>query len=135
MPISTKNNKTALKIATKRKLELFQNITSVSQISDTLTPSDIIQASSFSFAGRIFSEPFNFKNLGFSFSDESYIHNCRLFLGLPPALTIGAAAPNSNYDYPVQKCLTDHGVAVDPFLDATADHASSAACTHAKTLE
>jgi hypothetical protein len=97
----------------------------VSLLSDILTPSDEILASSPSFAGRIFREPFDFKNLGFSVSNDSYIHFCRFFLGLPPALTIGAAKPNPDFDYSVQKCLANHGVAVDPFLDAAADHASS----------
>ena len=95
----------------------------MSLICDTLSPSDCIVALSPSFSGRIFSEPF--KKLGFTFSPDQYLNFCRFFLGLPPATTIGGAKPHLEFDYPVQKCLADHGVHVSPALDACADHASS----------
>ena len=122
---TTKINKIALKIVAKQKLEHFRLLTSVSMLSDTLTPADVINAASRSFSGRIFSEPLKDKKLGFKFSNEAYVAFCRFFLGLPPATTIGESQPQPGFDYPVQKCLAHHGVRVSPFLDASADHASS----------
>ena len=92
-------------------------------LSDTLTDADIINASSRSFAGRIFSEPI--KQLGFGFGNDAYIAFCRFFLGLPAASTVGGERAQEGFDYPVQKCLASHGVRVCPYLDANANHASS----------
>jgi endogenous inhibitor of DNA gyrase (YacG/DUF329 family) len=92
-------------------------------LSDTLTEADIINASSRSFAGRIFSEPI--KLHGVKISNDEYLAFCRFFLGLPTAITIGGATEQAGFDYPVQKCLASHGVRVCPFLDANANHASS----------
>src|SRR6185437_1461495 len=47
------------------------------------------------------------------------------FLGLPPETTIGNAKVEAEFDYPVQRCLSDHGVRVCPFLDAAGNHAAS----------
>src|SRR5271166_2633850 len=55
-PNTIKLTKIALKIAAKQKIELFQACTSVPLLSDTLSEADIINASSRSFSGRIFSE-------------------------------------------------------------------------------
>jgi hypothetical protein len=117
--------KLALKIAAKQKLEHFQRLTSVSMISETLTPADVINSASRSFSGRIFSEPLKEKRLGYKFTDDSYIAFCRFFLQLPPTITIGEATTQAGFDYPVQRCQADHGVHVSPFLDASANHASS----------
>ena len=122
-PNTTKLTKIALKIAAKQKIERFQSQVSVSMLSDTLTESDIINASSRSFAGRIFSEPI--KRPGFAFGNDAYIAFCRFFLGLPVANSIGGATQQTGFDYPVQKCLASHGVHVSPYLDANANHASA----------
>jgi len=93
-PHTAKTNKIALKMVTKRKLEHFHHITSVSQISPTLTAADVVVASSRSFSGRIFSEPLSTKkrkNGVVEFTPATYIAFCRYFLGLPPETTIGNA--------------------------------------------
>jgi hypothetical protein len=94
-------------------------------ISDTLTPADVIHASSRSFSGKIFSETLKEKKLGFKLGDAAYVAFCRFFLGLPPATTIGENKEQEGFDYPVQRCQAHHGVRVCPFLDANANHASS----------
>jgi hypothetical protein len=128
-PLSARPNKIALKMVTKQKIELFDSVTSVSQISPTLTIADVVIASSHSFSGRIFSESLspkrNRQKSKVSFTPGTYIAFCRLFLGLPPETTVGNARQDSSFDYPVQKCLEDHGVRVCPFLDAAGNHASS----------
>ena len=127
-PHTAKTNKIALKMVTKRKLEHFHHITSVSQISPTLTAADVVVASSRSFSGRIFSEPLSTKkrkNGVVEFTPATYIAFCRYFLGLPPETTIGNAKADANFDYPVQSCLAHHGVRVCPFLDASGNHSAS----------
>ena len=93
-------------------------------INDTLTPSDTIHASSRSFSGTIFNESLKCSDQTLNFGPLEYIHFCRFFLGLPPAITIGEARPQAGFDYPVQKCLATHS-GTCPYLDANADHASS----------
>jgi hypothetical protein len=127
-PPCSKTNKTALKMTTKVRLDIFHKLTSVSQISPTLTPADIVIASSRSFSGRIFSEPLTVKkrkNGVMEFTPGTYIAFCRYFLGLPPETTIGNARADPGFDYPVQQCLAHHGVRVCPFLDANGNHAVS----------
>jgi len=113
----------SLKTVAKQKIEDFQAQNAVQLISDTLTPADVINASSRSFAGRIFSEPM--KPLGVGFGNDAYIAFCRHFLGLPPSVTVGGETIQDGFDYPVQKCLAAHGRHVCPYLDANANHASS----------
>jgi hypothetical protein len=120
---TVKLTKIALKMVTKQKIELFQAKITVPLLSDTLTEADIINSSSRSFAGRIFSEPI--KSDGVSFGNDDYLAWCRFFLGLPAAITVGGATEQDGFDYPVQKCLASHGIHVCPFLDAGANHASS----------
>ena len=120
---TTKFTKIALKNVAKQKIELFQSKTSVHMLSDTLSESDIINSSSRSFAGRLFSEPI--KQYGFAFGNDEYIAYCRFFLGLPSQCTVGGETIQPGYDYPVQKCLSAHGVHGCPYLDASGNHASS----------
>ena len=126
-PINThtqKVSKNALHTCIKIKKEVLQNLTSLSLLSPTntsLTESDVIQASSPSFQGKIFSEPIKFFD---PLSPLGYLSFCRFFLGLPPALTIGGARPHRDFDYPVQKCLARHN-GCSMYLDAHANHASS----------
>jgi endogenous inhibitor of DNA gyrase (YacG/DUF329 family) len=122
-PNTIKLTKIALKMVAKQKIELFQAKTAVQMVSDALTAADIINASSRSFAGRIFSEPI--KSFGVGFGNDAYVAFCRHFLGLPPPVTIGGETLQDGFDYPVQKCLSTHGKHVCPFLDANANHASS----------
>lgn len=120
---SAKTNKLALKALSKIKLDRFHKLTAVSLLSPTLTPSDVIHASCRSFAGRIFSEPIK-SQPDLNFGTTDYLNFCRFFLGLPPAITVGAAKPHPDFDYPVQKCLSAHSGECK-MLDASADHASS----------
>jgi hypothetical protein len=125
-PRAPKLSKVALKTLSKLNVERFQKLTDISLLSGdnaTLTASDVIQASVHSLSGNIFSESIKSGDSGFK-SNNSYVNFCRFFLGLPPAITIGGAKPNPNFDYPVQRCLSEHGGGC-PFLDVTADHASS----------
>jgi hypothetical protein len=117
-----KINQIALRTVSKIKLETFKKLHAVSLLSDTLTASDIIQASTRSFSGSIFSEPI--RQADADFNPARYIHFTRFFLGLPPATTIGGSQLQAEFDYPVQKCLATHGGA-SSFLDAAANHASS----------
>ena len=106
------------------KTDTLQKLTAFSLLSPanpTLTESDVIQASSQTFQGKLFSEPLKFFD---SFSPASYLNFCRFFLGLPPGLTIGGAQAHRDFDYPVQKCLARHSGSCT-YLDATGDHASS----------
>ena len=112
----------ALKVVSKIKLETFKKLHAVSHLSQTLTASDIIQASTRSFSGSIFSEPI--KQAEADFNAARYTHFTRFFLGLPPCITIGGAQLHGDFDYPVQKCLATHGGAC-PYLDSSANHASS----------
>ena len=89
---------------------------------NTLTHSDVIQASARTYAGRIFAEPVT--KLHNSFNTQSYLQYVRFFLGLPPALTIGGSVVDGEFDYPVQRCLADHKGSCQ-LLDANGDHASS----------
>ena len=89
-----------------------------------LTPSDAIQAHSHSFAGRIFASSLKY-TLPFAFGPSSYIAWCLFFLGLPPTSTLFNHEVQAGFDYPVQRCLSKHGLHTVPFLDAAGDHASS----------
>jgi hypothetical protein len=121
----------------KIKIESYKKMHSVSLLSEenpTLTPSDVINASCRSFAGKIFSEPI--KQSDPTLSTAEYTNYCRFFLGLPPVVTIGGASPRDAFDYPVQRCLATHN-GVSPFLDANANHASSGcpAATHPRNVK
>ena len=89
-----------------------------------LTPADVIQANSHSFAGRIFASSLK-QTVPFAFSPSSYTAWCLFFLGLPPTSTLYNHEVQDGFDYPVQRCLSKHGVHTVPFLDAGGCHASS----------
>ena len=119
-----KLNAPALKICLQIKTATYAHLTSVSLLSlpsTTLSESDVIQAHSRTYAGKIFSEPVKFYD---AFTPFGYISFCRTFLGLPPPLTIGGDRPHRDFDYPVQKCLATHSGSC-AYLDAHGDHASS----------
>ena len=116
----------ALKLLSTTNIEQFRLLASPSLLSDDgcLTPADVIQANSHSFAGRIFASSLK-QTVPFAFSPSSYIAWCLFFLGLPPTSTLYNHELQGGFDYPVQRCLSKHGVHTDPFLDAGGCHASS----------
>ena len=115
--------KTIVKLCSRRRIESYQQMTSVSCLSHTLSKADVLHANSHTLAGSIFREPYNTK-LPFEFSSESYVSWCCCFLGLPPVHTIGNHVSSDLFDYPVQKCQSVHAGS-SPFLDAVGCHASS----------
>jgi hypothetical protein len=121
-----KISKVALKLLSPVNIEQFRSLSSPSLLSDDgcLTPADVIQANSHSFAGRIFASSLK-QTVPFAFSPSSYIAWCLFFLGLPPTSTLYNHELHEGYDYPVQRCLSKHGVHTVPFLDAGGCHASS----------
>ena len=116
----------ALKLLSTINIEQFRSLSSPSLLSDDgcLTPADVIQANSHSFAGRIFASSLK-QTVPFAFSPSSYIAWCSFFLGLPPISTLYNQELQDGFDYPVQRCLSKHGVHTVPFLDAGGCHASS----------
>jgi len=116
----------ALKLLSTINIEQFRSLSSPSLLSDDgcLTPADVIQANSHSFAGRIFASSLK-QTVPFAFSPSSYIAWCLFFLGLPPISTLYNQQLQDGFDYPVQRCLSKHGVHTVPFLDAGGCHASS----------
>jgi hypothetical protein len=114
------------KVLSTNDIDRLRALASPSLISDDgrLTVSDAIQANSHSFAGRIFASSLKY-TLPFAFSPSSYIAWCLFFLGLPPTSTLYNHETQVGFDYPVQRCLSRHGVHTVPFLDACGDHASS----------
>jgi len=111
-----KLSKTVVKLCSRRRIETYQNMTSVSCLSPTLSKADVLHANSHTLAGSIFREPHNVK-LPFEFSSEAYVSWCCCFLGLPPVHTIGNHVVSDLFDYPVQKCQSVHAGS-SPFLDA-----------------
>ena len=118
-----KLNKVFLKLCTRRRIEHYSQMTSVAQLSPTLSKADILHANTRSFAGGIFREPFN-SDLPFEFSNDAYVSWCCFFLGLPPVNTLNNHVVSEHFDYPVQKCQSVHAGS-SPFLDAVGCHASS----------
>ena len=118
--------KTALKLLSTANIELYRALSSPSLVSGDgkLTPADVIQADSHSFAGQIFNTSLK-HTAPFAFSPASYIAWCLFFLGLPPAPTLYNHELQAGFDYPVQRCMSKHGVHTVPFLDASGCHASS----------
>ncbi len=118
--------KVALKLLSPDNIEQFRSLSSPSLLSDDgrLTPADVIQANSHSFAGRIFASSLK-PTVPFAFSPSSYIAWCLFFVGLPPTSTLYNHEVQDGFDYPVQRCLSKHGVHTVPFLDAGGCHASS----------
>jgi hypothetical protein len=125
IPLKAGTSRLIMRNVGKSKVDLFQKITGPDRFSTSLNISDIIAASSISEATRIFSEPFHSAKLPFNISHQEYIAWTRFFLGLPPPITIGGAEEVVTLDYKAQRCQSDHGVHVPPYLDANADHASS----------
>ena len=114
------------KLLSTENTNQYRALASPTLISDDgcLTPSDAIQAHSHSFAGRIFASSLKY-TLPFAFGPSSYIAWCLFFLGLPPTSTLFNHEVQAGFDYPVQRCLSKHGLHTVPFLDAAGDHASS----------
>ena len=120
----TKLSKTFVKLCIpRRKIEVYQEMTSVVHLSPTLSKADILHANTRTLAGGVFREPYNSK-LSFEFSSEAYVSWCCFFLGLPPVNTLNNHIVSENFDYPVQKCQKVHAGS-NPFLDAVGCHASS----------
>lgn len=122
-PTRTKLGKMFLRLCTRLKVESYQQLTSVAQLSPTLSKADVIHANTPSLSGRIFNEPCNTK-LSFEFSNDAYVSWCCFFLGLPPVNTLSNHGTVDGFDYPVQKCQSLHAGS-SPFLDAVGCHASS----------
>ena len=118
--------KVAPKVLSTNNIEQFRLLSSPSLLSDdgSLTPADVIQANSHSFAGRIFASSLK-QSVPFAFSPSSYIAWCLFFVGLRPTSTLYNHEVQEGFDYPVQRCLSKHGVYTVPFLDAGGCHASS----------
>ena len=109
---------------TKKNLADYTTLTTFAQVSPSFTTSDFIIASSRSFSGKIYSEPFK-RRSNQLFTADTYIAFSRFFLGLPPPTTLSNSTRHPSSDYPLQHCL-QHPTA---FLDAAACHAS--ACSSA----
>jgi hypothetical protein len=118
--------KVALKLLSTDNIEQFRSLSSPSLLSDDgcLTPADVIQTNSHSFAGRIFASSLK-QTVPFAFGPSAYIAWCLFFLGLPPTSTLYNHEVREGFDYPVQRCLSKHGVHTVPFLDSGGCHASS----------
>ena len=116
----------ALKLVSAARIEQYRALSSPSLVTDDgrLTPADVIQANSHSFAGRIFASSLK-HSVPFAFSPSSYVSWCLFFLGLPPPSTLYNHEVQEGFDYPVQRCLGKHGVHTVPFLDAGGCHAAS----------
>ena len=102
----------ALKLLSTDNIERSRALASPTLISDdgSLTPSDVIQADSHSFEGRIFASSLKF-TLPFAFSPSAYVAWCLFFLGLPPTPTLYNHEEQEGFDYPVQRCMQKHGLA------------------------
>ena len=122
LPSRTKLGKVFLKLCTRREMEHYQLLTGVTQMSSTLSKSDILHANTRSLAESIFNEAYTSK-FSFEFSSESYVSWCCFFLGLPPVNTLGNHTVAEGFDYPVQKCQSLHSGS-SPFLDVVGCHAS-----------
>jgi hypothetical protein len=85
----------------------------------TLTKSDVISFNTRSNLNIVFNSR-RLKNL----SNDQFVKLTTIFLGLPPTHSIGAAVQVEGFDYPVESCMTVHGVHTSPCLDANADHHS-----------
>ena len=115
-----------MKVLSAARIEHFRALSSPSLLTNDgrLTPADVIQAHSHSFAGRIFASSLK-QSTPFAFSPSSYTAWCLFFLGLPPPATLFNHEVQEGFDYPVQRCLGKHGVHTVPFLDAGGCHAAS----------
>jgi hypothetical protein len=116
-------SKSAFKLVSAIALTKFTNLSSP-PFSATLSAADSIHALSHAQVGRVFGVVFD-PSFALNFDSFAYTAFCRFFLGLPPATTVGQHTSQDGFDYPVQRCLANHGVHVNPFLDANAIHASS----------
>jgi hypothetical protein len=116
----------ALKLLSTANTEQFRSLSSPSLMSDDgcLTPADVLQSDSHSFAGRIFASSLK-QSAPFAFSPNSYTAWCLFFLGLPPTSTLYNHEVQEGFDYQVQRCMSKHGRNIVPFLDAGGCHASS----------
>ena len=119
-----KVNKPILQQISKKNIDYYSTQTSCTLISPSFSQADYVIASSRTFSGKIFSEPFQ-RRSNQLFSSDNYIAFCRFHLGLPPPITLSNAAPHPICDYPLQQCL-QHPSA---HLDAAACHAN--ACSSA----
>jgi hypothetical protein len=125
-PISTKFNRIYLRSLKLLRLSYFQGLTGPESVDEySFTSADLVNAAARTDAGMIFATPLRNSMVPFRFEDQEYRAYCLFFLGLPPMSTVGNAARQEGYDYPVQKCLANHGVNVSPLIDAGACHASS----------
>ena len=125
LPQPPKVSKIVLKIISRSKLDLFQDLTSPARLDPNkpqLTKADVVQAGSKTLMGRVFCEPL--KRSSHFISSESYLAFTRHFLSLPPATTVNNFSNQPTFDYPVQRCLASHVIHVCP-IDASGNHASS----------
>ena len=118
--------KVVLKSISSSRIEHFRSLASPTLITGDgcLTTADVIQSSSHSYAGRIFAA--SLKESGpAAFSPAAYSAWALFFLGLPPVPTLFNHEAQVGFDYPVQRCMSKHGIHVSPFIDSGGCHASS----------
>jgi hypothetical protein len=120
--LKIKFSKVILKLLSRLRVEKFFSLTSVENLSLTLTEADILRAQAPTLAGRIFTTSLRFDS-PFVFTNEQYLAWTRAFLGLPPASTLGNHVEHKDFDYPVQKCLAEHHGG--KYLDVDGCHASA----------
>jgi hypothetical protein len=121
----TKLTKCVLRVLGKMKIGYYHEMTDPARVSTTLTCSDIIASVAVSDASRIYAESTRDVKTPFSLSDADYKAYTRFYLGLPPPAVLNNAIPDPSFDYPVEQCLSRHGVNVLPAIDAAANHACS----------
>lgn len=124
-PPAKKIGKVCLRALGKRKMDAWKNLVSPVNVGDSLTQSDSIIALGRSDFGRLFTQSLKLSFKGVFFADDNYKAFVRYFLGLPPLTTLFNQVNSPAFDYPVQRCLSVHGVNGTPFLDAAGDHANS----------
>ena len=121
----TKLTKCVLRVIGKMKVGYFHEMTDPGRVGPTLSCSDIIASVAVSDASRIFAESTRDVKAPFSLSDADYKAYTRFYLGLPPPAVLGNAVADPNFDYPVEKCMSQHGVNVPTSIDASANHTCS----------
>jgi hypothetical protein len=107
------------------KIGYYHELTDPSKVSASLSCSDIIASVAVSDASRIFAESTRDVKTPFSLSDADYKAYTRFYLGLPPPKVIGNAVNDPSFDYPVETCMSQHGVNVPIAIDAAANHTCS----------
>ena len=122
----TKCTKAVFRAFARQQIQSFQALVMPEEVDDFhLTQADAIDAFARSEASRVITEPLKMTFKLSRFANADYRNFLRYFLSLPPATLTGNHTEAEGFDYPVQRCLTTHGLRVSPFLDANANHACS----------